>query len=209
VNEETPAARHNGAKIRRINPDNAPDESTATTPKRAGPPSPIEEPGKASSAVRNVSAEVHKALAVNDAERMAAARVLGAELTAIVADCCRTILAIQGMVISDSDLDKILSEKVTAGMRVVKAKHGFVVRPRKLPRVVAIAYGLGGTVSSAYERLAAIQTAWPFLFALATVVSNTVMIAKGLTDKAAIAPKAPPIEVVQEPPSMVDAREDN
>ena len=106
--------------------------------------------------------------------------------------------------IDDARLEAILSERVTAGMRVVKLKHGHAVRPRKLPRTVAIAYGLGGSVSSAYERLAAIQTAWPIVYAVASTVAHTVSIAKGVVEASALAPKAPPID--SPPASIVDAR---
>jgi len=206
--DETAAVRGNGSKVKRVVSDDGDDGLPPL--RRAAPPtgpSPISEPGKAAAAARSTASEVHKALAVNDAERMAAARVLGAELTAIVRDAARTILAAQGMAIDEARLDAILSERVTAGVRVVKAKHGNVVRPRKLPRVVAIAYGLGGSVASAYERLAAIQTAWPFVFALASTVAHTVAIAKGIGEGAVAVPKAPPIEVVPQEPSIVDARE--
>lgn len=211
------AAPANGSRINRkvvpiesgSKPVNGGNDKRTPSP----PPSPIEEPGKASAAKRSESTEVHKALAINDAERMAAARVFGGELTEVVRDAVKTVLVMQGLSIDDSDLDAILNEKVTAGVRVVKVKHGNAVRPRKLPRVVAIAYGMGGSAASAYERLAAIQTAWPTLYTIVTCVAHTVAIAKGIAEKARALPPPPapdngPSEIIDARPIAEDAKED-
>lgn len=169
-------------------------------------PSPIEEPGKAAAAVRSVSSEVHKTLARDDSERMAAARVLGGELHAVLRDAIATIMAVQGLTVSDGDIDKVLSERAFAGMRVVKGKAGMVVRARKLPRAQAIAYGIGGGVTNAYEKLAAIQASWPWLYAIASTAAHSVAIIKGSLAVASPIKVTPQSTVESDSPGMVDAR---
>lgn len=206
VDDFPAAAPSNGARVPRVNGRNPPaPNATSAREARQAPsaPSPVEEPGKASQATRNVSAEVHKALIANDAERMAAARILGGELGVVIRDAVETMLSVQGMVIDPAKLDAILAEKVTAGVKVVKVKHGMAVRPRKLPRAVAIAYGIGGGIASAYERLAAIQVSWPAMFAVVSSIVHVYGIAAATVKASAV--KTTP-EPTQDAPSMVDVR---
>lgn len=201
------AAPHNGAVIprvakRSIGP-NSPANSDKASPKPKQAPSPLEDPARASDARRNDAISVHKALAEDDANRMSAARVISGELDAIIRDAVRTILRAQGMEIANVDLDAIMAERVTAGVRVVKVKRGMAIRPRKLPRAVAIAYGAGGSVASAYERLAAIQLAWPTLYGVIATIAHFVSLGNAVVGKA----KATVVEVPSSEPShIVDAR---
>jgi hypothetical protein len=116
------------------------------------------------------------------------------------------MLKVQGKVIATDKLDAILNHETNAGFCVVKTDHGNAVRPRKLTRVQAIAYGLGGAGVSAYERLAAIQITRAALFAVGLILTQVVSVAIDANAEAVDRPKPPVDAVDSEPGAMVDAR---
>lgn len=204
------AAPSNGERIKRVASTVKPTANGSNSPASDKPrptaPSPIEEPGKAAAAVRSTSSEVHKTLARDDAERMSSARVLGAELHAILRQAIGTIMALQNLEVSNEEIDKVLNERAFAGWRVVDGKGGKVIRARYLARVKAIAYGVGGGVTNAYEKLAAIQVAWPWLYGIASTIAHSMAILKGSIAAAHPIKVTPQPSVDNGPPNMVDAR---
>ncbi len=201
------AAPSNGVVIPRKAKAKQADKVEASPVKpKASAPSPVDEPGKASAARRTESTEIHRSLDADDGERMYAVEVLEGETREALLFVVDMMLKLQGKRIDNDKLEETLSHETSAGFMVVETGHGKAIRARKLTRVQAIAYGLGGAGVDVFERMAAIQVTRKTLFAAGLILTQVVSVAVDANDAAYAKPVEPPIEVDPTPGPVVDAR---